>query len=189
MNSIFKTNSSNEYVKGFTLVEVSIVLLIVSILLGGVIKTAEFIENSKVDRLINDLEAFQISYYAYYDRFGDFPGNGSAKNRFINLDLVGVNDGTFFSDLFAEGFIKSAEPLPSLGGVGNYFVNYLSFSDSVGVNTGAVLGKNQACITEIKASYSYHLDFQLDDGVWNTGSVRTTAPFNDLETHTLCLEI
>lgn len=175
--------------KGFTLVELAIVLVIISLIIGGVLRASELIENSKVDRLINDLEGFQVSYYSYYDRTGDFPGNGNNNNRYIEYDAATLVDGSFFQELFNQGFIKNPEPSSALVAPGFYFATYLAASDTVDLTTGTILGKNQACVTLLAKVHARHLDIELDDGVWNKGTVRTTADFDDLEDHTLCLEI
>lgn len=183
------TNMLASKIKGFTLVEMAMVLVIVSLLLSGAFKAVELVENSKVEKLVNDLEAFQISYYTYYDRVGDFPGNGSASDRFIDYDAVGINDGTFFQDLFSQGFITSNEPLAVLVAPGYYFVNHLPTTGTVDLTTGTILGKNQACVTLLEDSYARQLDIAMDDGVWNTGTVRTASAFGSVTSHTLCLEI
>lgn len=175
--------------KGFTLVELSMVLLIISLLLGGAFKAVSMVENAKVNRLINDLESFQTAYYAYYDRMGDFPGNGSANDRYIDYDAVGVNDGTFFQDLYDQGFIKTPLPSPALVDTGIYFVNFLPSTGSLGVSTGTFLGKNQACVTLLNKAHARQFDISLDDGVWNTGSIRSDSDFDSAETHTMCLQI
>ncbi|MBU4396477.1 MAG: prepilin-type N-terminal cleavage/methylation domain-containing protein, partial [Proteobacteria bacterium] len=55
--------------KGFTLVEIAIVLVIIGLLLGGVLKGQELIENSKVKNAVNDLNGITAAYYGYVDRF------------------------------------------------------------------------------------------------------------------------
>ena len=182
---------NNDYkYNGFTLVELAMVLVIISLLLGGAFKAVELVENAKVNKLINDLEAFQVSYYTYYERMGDFPGNGTASDRFIDYDAVPDNsDGSYFQDLFDQGFITSPEPVSALVSPGYYFATFLPTSGSVGLTTGTILGKNQTCVTLLDQGHARHLDIELDDGVWNTGTVRTTADFNTLPSHTLCLEI
>lgn len=184
-----KNDKSYMQQKGFTLVELSVVLIIISLIVGGIFKAAELVENSRVDRLINDLQAFQVSYYSYYDRVGDFPGNGSNSNRYIEYDATTLVDGSFFQELFNEGFIKTPVPSSALVAPGYYFATYLAANGSVDSTTGTILGKNQACVTFLAKKHARHLDNELDDGVWNTGRVRTTADFDDLEEHTLCLEI
>ena len=174
---------------GFTLVELTMVLLIIGILLGGVLQVEQLIENAKVNRLINDLEAFKTSYYSYYGRKGEFPGNATTESRAIVYDAVGTADGTFFEEISDEGFITSDEPQAELVAPGFYFATFLPTTDAVGLLTGTILGKNQACVTALDNGHARHLDLELDDGVWNRGIVRTTADFDALESHTLCLEI
>lgn len=186
---MLKVCNKNKNQNGFTLIELSIVLVIISLISGGVFRAVELIENSKVNRLINDLEGFQIAYYAYYERAGDFPGNGIDQDRFIDYDAATLNDGTFFQDLFNQGFIKTPEPSSPLVESGYYFVTYLPETGSIDLNTGTILNKNQACVTLLAKVHARQLDIEFDDGVWNTGTVRTTADFDDLEEHTLCLEI
>ncbi|MCF8168523.1 MAG: prepilin-type N-terminal cleavage/methylation domain-containing protein [Rhodoferax sp.] len=60
---------------GFTLVEIAIVLVIIGLLLGGVLKGQEMIENSKTKSIVNDMKAIQAAYYAYLDRYKAVPGD------------------------------------------------------------------------------------------------------------------
>lgn len=60
---------------GFTLVEIAIVLVIIGLLLGGVLKGQEMIENSKVKSIVNDMKAIQAAYNGYIDRFKTIPGD------------------------------------------------------------------------------------------------------------------
>lgn len=64
--------------KGFTLVEIAIVLVIIGLLLGGVLKGQEMIENSKVKSIVNDMRAVQTAYNGYIDRFKVIPGDETA---------------------------------------------------------------------------------------------------------------
>ena len=171
--------------RGFTLVELSMVLLIISLLLGGSFKAVALVENAKVNRLINDLESFQVAYYGYFNRLGDYPGNGAANDKFIDYDEVGVNDGSFFQDLFDEGFIKEPEPSAALVDPGVYFVTFLPGTGSVSVATGTILGKNQACVTQLSKSHARHFDVSLDDGIWNNGTIRSDSEFDSAETYTM----
>ena len=46
---------------GFTLVEIAIVLVIIGLLLAGVLKGQELIENSKIKSIVNDMKAVQAA--------------------------------------------------------------------------------------------------------------------------------
>ena len=49
--------------KGFTLVELAIVMIIVGLLIGGVLKGQELIDNAKSQALINQAKAYTAAYH------------------------------------------------------------------------------------------------------------------------------
>lgn len=69
---------------GFTLVEIAIVLVIIGLLLGGVLKGQELVNNAKVKNLANDFRGISSFVYAYQDRFRALPGDDSAANTHLN---------------------------------------------------------------------------------------------------------
>jgi prepilin-type N-terminal cleavage/methylation domain-containing protein len=60
---------------GFTLVEIAIVLVIIGLLLGGVLKGQEMIENAKIKSIVGDMKAVQAAYNGYVDRYKAIPGD------------------------------------------------------------------------------------------------------------------
>ncbi len=67
--------SSRSRQSGFTLVEIAIVLVIIGLLLGGVLKGQELIENSKIKSIASDMKAVQAAYNGYLDRYKVIPGD------------------------------------------------------------------------------------------------------------------
>jgi prepilin-type N-terminal cleavage/methylation domain-containing protein len=61
--------------KGFTLMEIAIVLVIIGLLLGGVLKGQELINNARVKSFANDFRNIPVYIYAYQDRFRAIPGD------------------------------------------------------------------------------------------------------------------
>ncbi|MBK9237954.1 MAG: prepilin-type N-terminal cleavage/methylation domain-containing protein [Rhodoferax sp.] len=60
---------------GFTLVEIAIVLVIIGLLLGGVLKGQELIENARIKGIVSDMKSVQAAYNGYLDRYKAIPGD------------------------------------------------------------------------------------------------------------------
>jgi prepilin-type N-terminal cleavage/methylation domain-containing protein len=84
--------------KGFTLVEIAIVLVIVGLLIGGVLKGQEMITNAKLKRVESDNAGLLAALYSYQDRYLQLPGDDNdAEGRFTiyatDLAVNGNADG------------------------------------------------------------------------------------------------
>ena len=62
---------------GFTLVEIAIVLVIIGLLLGGVLKGQEMIENGRIKSVVADMSGISAAYNSYLDRYHAIPGDES----------------------------------------------------------------------------------------------------------------
>lgn len=89
--------------KGFTLVELSIVLVIVGLLIGGILVGQSLIDSARVNRLASDLGQYEIAVIQFNDRFKQLPGDSEyfsppgAPDGILNsgdTDGDGVRDST-----------------------------------------------------------------------------------------------
>ena len=66
--------------KGFTLVEIAIVLVIIGLLLGGILKGQELINSARVRNLADSSSGIQAAYFGFIDRYRRVPGDWDAVN-------------------------------------------------------------------------------------------------------------
>ena len=66
--------------KGFTLVEIAIVLVIIGLLLGGILKGQEMITQAKIKNVIADFSGISAAYHGYQDRYRAIPGDDPNAN-------------------------------------------------------------------------------------------------------------
>lgn len=180
--------------KGFTLVEMAIVLVIIGLLLGGVLKGQELIDNSRIKNAINDMKGISAAYNGYLDRFQRLPGddgplatltarggawtgttaegnNNGVLNIAANATFAGTGvDAAFFAHLRSAGFL-SGNPL--LTGVDSLPRN--AFGGLTGVTGDAIFGwpaGRYVCMGSVPGKAARAIDASLDDGLPNIGVVR-----------------
>ncbi len=64
--------------KGFTLVELSIVLVIIGLLIGGILAAQSMIETTKIQAFTRQVGQFDAAVVNFGDKFGGLPGDTSA---------------------------------------------------------------------------------------------------------------
>ncbi len=165
--------------KGFTLVELAIVLMIIGVILGGVIKGTELLNNAKLKRVYRDFQNIQTGYLGYYDRFGVAPGfNGgntwSASNFWTDL----YNGGSAFfgtstsapKDAFGNTLTVANDGGSSALGSANKFASTYVICDSV------------------TTAYAVSLDKSFDNDAAATGNLRY-ATADGATTSTICMPL
>jgi prepilin-type N-terminal cleavage/methylation domain-containing protein len=185
---------------GFSLVEIAIVLVIVGLLIGGVLKGTELIENSKVKRAVSEINGLTAALYSYQDRYQRLPGDDAPiatltarGGSWTSVTVAGNNNGViaatlantfngngeggvaFWSHLRAAGFINGD---PAATGFAALPKN--AFGGVIGVTTQAVgdpaspMNGKMVCLSQVPGKSAAALDVQTDDGNGNTGKMRAT---------------
>lgn len=182
---------------GFTLVEIAIVLVIIGLLLGGVLKGQEMIENAKIKNAAADLNGVSAAYNSYIDRFRKLPGDDgnlatlqARGGNWANITLAGNANGViaitqaqvfatggesvpFWQHLKAAGFIAGN---PADVGVNalprNAFNGLMGAGQGVTPATGTTV--LSVCMSQVPGKSARALDTQFDDGVSNRGTILAT---------------
>jgi prepilin-type N-terminal cleavage/methylation domain-containing protein len=85
---------SNNKQRGFTLVEIVIVLVIVGLLIGAVLKSREMVTNANIKRIESDKSDLTTAVLAYQDRYKALPGDDrDATIRFEVYSGVATANG------------------------------------------------------------------------------------------------
>ena len=156
---------------GFTLVELSIVLLIITLLVSGVVKAQALIENAQIRSDIKKLNEFKIISLLYKDKLSQLPGEDKDKpGRFKTVLSTEENPETgYFYDIYQAGLSKSLNPLPEIG-----VAFKATWGGSSGANYGLIAGVNQLCITDVDVDLAPFIESQLDEGDRTSGEVEYT---------------
>ena len=163
--------------RGFTLIEIAIVLVIIGLLIGGVLKGQGMIYNSKIKRYQADIDGIRAAYYAYFDRYGYYPGDDNtanarwgAVNGNANGQIAGAEGTTYFWDhlrraklISGTGTIAPAHTFDGVFGA--------AYSALNGVNS------NKLTATLIPYDVGQATDQKMDDRVWNAGDVQGSAAY------------
>lgn len=116
--------------KGFTLVEMAIVLIIIGIILGAVVKGQDLITNARSKKLISASNTWNVLAYTYMDRLGRFPGD-SVRNGIIANDAAERVAGLSTIDEIAATMTNAPEN-PILIGGQSYWIYFGYVNATVG---------------------------------------------------------
>jgi prepilin-type N-terminal cleavage/methylation domain-containing protein len=78
--------------KGFTLVELAIVLMIIGLLIGGILKGQELITNARITSSAAQFQGYDAAVITFQDSYGALPGDlTSPSTRLPNCTAAGCN--------------------------------------------------------------------------------------------------
>lgn len=152
--------------KGFTLIELAIVLVIIGIILGAVLKGQDLINNARAKKFVNDAgRKWEIATWTYFDRRGRFAGD-SNKDGIIG-NSAADNPKT---DFVNANFINPPESPVALGSFSFYV--FLGNDGATPPKNVIVICKDNTCngtFTDDELDYIRAFDVAID-GVSDAGA-------------------
>ncbi len=183
--------------RGFTLIELAIVLVVIGLLLGGVLKGQELIESARARSIISQIDSLKAAYYAFQDKYraapGDYPGSLAYANLtgIASAQVGGNGDGVVRDTEQARetlllwvhlshanlitGNYRAEGSLPERNGEWprNPYNAYLQIQyDNHFANAGASPRLNLKTGNQIPAKVLAEIDRKIDDGRADSGQFR-----------------
>ncbi|AEH45744.1 methylation site [Thermodesulfatator indicus DSM 15286] len=158
--------------KGFTLVELAIVLVIIGIILGGILKGQEIIKNAKIKRLYNDYKGIVAAIYTYQDRYHSLPGDDPQATTHLGTCTThnGDGDGLMYDETATDGsyvweHLRCAGIIPGSGTTNPSHV----FGGNI-----EILNKrgDKICFNIVPGDVAEAIDISNDDGKPDSGSIK-----------------
>ncbi len=87
------TLSARQSEKGFTLVELAIVMIIIGLLIGGVLKGQELIANAQVSATASQIKGFEAATTTFRDAYNALPGDMTAVVARLPASCTACLDG------------------------------------------------------------------------------------------------
>ena len=103
---------------GFTLIELSIVLVIIGLIIGGIVLGQELIYQSQIRKMISDIQRYQTAFNTFKGKYGFYPGDLPNANQWFNTSgwasaYINGGAGGSSADVRGDGLVdyRSESPI------------------------------------------------------------------------------
>jgi len=95
--------------KGFTLVELAIVMTIIGLLIGGILKGQELMENARVTATVAQIKSYEAAMTSFKDMYQSVPGDMlNAGTRLQGCPTVNACNATTTNATTGDGIVGLA---------------------------------------------------------------------------------
>ncbi len=190
--------------KGFTLVELAIVLVILGTIFMSVLKVESMVKNARIRQLFNQYRELRTAILVYKDKYGYLPGDDPYAVAHVKADhaktvaagggngqiswgtgsAYGEENNYLFEHLGKAGLIKGTYS-GNNSTSGNLYsdtpllhaFSTLSSQNSILVRYDASLKSNLIQFLNLPYDVAQAFDQAFDDGVYNTGNVQSVRDY------------
>lgn len=187
--------------RGFTLIEMGLVLILITLVLSGTLRGAELISSAQIKELAEDFQSIRISLNAYQDNFRFQPGDDARADAHLGAAAQagngnGIIDGTWYDSgngseasrawqhIRLAGLMRGSsdfaaadyQPLNALGHAMGLQggAGDPALSPILNAQGTAFAASQIICSRGIPGRFVLALDTMLDDGKPDTGAMLAT---------------
>ncbi len=161
--------------KGFSLLELAIVLVVIGFLLGAIFQGQSMIYNARLQKIAQDMRQYAQALVLYYDRYGMYPGDendpafppGDSFEGDHNglVDTAQESSNAWQDMASALGVVQRGSPVR--GGV--YQFGTMDFGSGT---------RNYVSVSNLPNRMAEAIDARHDDGLWNAGNIRCSSSYD-----------
>ncbi len=177
---------------GFTLIEAAIVMVAIGILIVAVLQGQQLVDSARYKALKSDVDDYRSAFNSFQQRYDALPGDfANAEDRLglaagANGDGNGVIDGGPDCDTNGEEACRSWQHLraarlisgddsdSTTGAPPDHAFQGVVSAFFTGTDGNGEFG-HKLLLQEIPTEFAIRLDEELDDGIYNAGSVSCLA--------------
>jgi prepilin-type N-terminal cleavage/methylation domain-containing protein len=169
--------------RGFTLVELAIVLVIIGLILGAAFKGKDLIDGAKVKNMAAQVNKMQAGFNTYFEKYGAYPGDGCTTSTACAAAKDGIVKGTTETPLATAVLIEKG--IMTAADIKSIFGSDWQITDAGAAPTGFDANTNYmtpgATVAGVVTPASVDirfvcaLDNSIDDGDPRKGIVRSSA--------------
>lgn len=187
--------SNTTKTRGFTLIEISIVLIIIGLVVAGILVGRDLIKDAENKRVIRSLESFRTAFYAFRTKYNALPGDMRSPSIFwANITTEGNGNGLInvwpteaslaWQELLEAGLVNVSVTAPdqhyaygvtpSSNGVAYWYNKDLHipshisrYGNTISLTTAGSVGTDAGSI--MSSEDAYLIDSKMDDGMPESG--------------------
>jgi prepilin-type N-terminal cleavage/methylation domain-containing protein len=180
-------NSCNKVREGFTLVELSIVIIIIGFLIAGISAGTSLIKQASLNKIITDAQNYSTAIYTFKLKYYGYPGDFADANAYWSATTSGNGNGliewfdeshTAWQQLALSGMIGgtydgTTEEAIAAYGQGNIWRLESNGDDiyTIPANSKNSLEIFAPSALLISGPDAYVVDSKIDDGIPSNGKV------------------
>ena len=203
--------------QGFSLIELSIVLVIMSLLTASIVGSTSLIRSAKINSIITQWHDWEVSVHTFRIIKNQLPGdiNDNGKIGYIQNELaynatgdvcnvcghytgdyadknVGTVAGPWVDLYLAK--LSTFKPDPDSSALSTVYyptksqIGVILPESKMGKDVAVYFNyetnlyiKNRNVNSDFKAQLLYEIDKKLDNGLWNSGSIKSVCDINETD--------